>query len=312
MKTINSNRIIATACAAVLATAGVALAQNQGAQNDAQQRPGMQQDRMQQNRMGQDRMGQSQMSPEQVKQMEKMFVEAAANTNLFEIESAKLVEGKIDNPQVKQYAQRTMQDHQRNQDQLKQAAQQAGYDVPTSVTDPVKKAELDKLQKLDAGMLAPVYMIGQTAGHKGAVLLFTHAATNCQDQQLKQYARQTLPALQGHYDHAEQITYDLIGASPDSIDGMNNRARTAGGQMGQMGQMGEDMQRQGRDLQREAGNAMDRDGLNLEDTDRDGMDRQPGVVRPRGTDATDIDEGEIRQGLPGARDATNVDPNDAD
>jgi predicted outer membrane protein len=55
------------------------------------------------------------------------------------------------------------------------------------------------LSKLQGAQFDRAYVTEQIAGHEEAIRAFRFAANNAQDQQVKAFAAQTLPTLQGHY-----------------------------------------------------------------------------------------------------------------
>jgi putative membrane protein len=64
----------------------------------------------------------------------------------------------------------------------------------------------DKLSTLQGAAFDHAYMAGQVADHEQAVTLFTTAAEDSHDTEVKAFAAKTLPTLQEHLHLARQLT----------------------------------------------------------------------------------------------------------
>ena len=99
------------------------------------------------------------------------FVRHAAWSGMFEIDTAKLAADRTNNSEIKQFAQRMIDDHTKANNQLEQIAQSKGMDVPKTL-DPVDQAKLDQLQKMQPGRdFDRAYVYGQVAADIEAVLV---------------------------------------------------------------------------------------------------------------------------------------------
>ena len=81
--------------------------------------------------------------------MDKMFVAKAMQGGMAEVELGQLTLQKSQNEQVKQFAQRMIDDHTKMNDQMKPVAQQLGVSVPNQVSKKDKQT-MAKLQALPA------------------------------------------------------------------------------------------------------------------------------------------------------------------
>jgi len=138
------------------------------------------------------------------KEMQKDFVETAANTNFLEIAEGKLALDRSQDPQVKQLAEMMIRDHEMAQQQLQQAGQSAGAEVPTKMNK-LHQMMLDELAKKKGEAFEHCYVYSQVGAHAKAVLEFRDASKELQDAHLKQFAQQTLPHLQMHLRDAENV-----------------------------------------------------------------------------------------------------------
>jgi putative membrane protein len=140
----------------------------------------------------------------QQQNMDQKFVEFASTNDQFEIQAARLAEQRAQDENVKRMAQEIMQDHQQSSQRLQQAAQQASLQVSQQLK-PHQQAMLQELQQMQGMEFDREWLYGQVAGHTKAVLKFRDAAKECQNPQIKQFAQQTLPKLQQHLQHAQEI-----------------------------------------------------------------------------------------------------------
>jgi len=154
--------------------------------------------------------GQSGQIPGSPADQQQDFVKDAASGNAMEVQVGQFIEGHTENPQVKQFAQTLVQDHQDAQQKLKQAAQQAGVPI-TEELSPVHKAMLQELQKKSGKDLDRAFVFSAVADHHKDILEYTYASQNLQNAQLKQYASQCIPVLQKHSQTAEELARSVAG-----------------------------------------------------------------------------------------------------
>jgi predicted outer membrane protein len=163
------------------------------------------------------------------------FVNRATISNMFEIQSSQLAQQKAQNDRVRQFAQSMVQDHTAAGDKLKSATQGIqGVTVPTSLDQP-RQQMVQTLQSASGPGFDRDYIQMQVTAHRDAVSLFDQYAQNGDNQQLKQFAQQTLPALREHLQSVEQIQNTLppaqVGATPSG--GGQQPQQTAQNQAGQ-------------------------------------------------------------------------------
>lgn len=137
-----------------------------------------------------------------VSSADRNFATKAAAAGLAEVNDAQIALKNASRPDVKDFAQRMVQDHTKANDQLKSIASSKGIMLPTSATASDQK-KTAALQKLIGAKFERQYIEGQRAAHKQAVALFSAESKNGRDSELKSFASQTLPTLQ---DHLKMIT----------------------------------------------------------------------------------------------------------
>jgi predicted outer membrane protein/sporulation protein YlmC with PRC-barrel domain len=130
------------------------------------------------------------------------FVNNAANSDMFEIQSSQLALNKTQDSRIREFAQHMVQDHTAASDKLKAAAQ--GQTVPTTL-DQEHTQMLQQLQQASGNDFNSSYVQMQMNGHQKAVSLFESYAQNGDNAQLKQFAQQTVPTLRQHLQQITQI-----------------------------------------------------------------------------------------------------------
>jgi putative membrane protein len=138
------------------------------------------------------------------------FVDKAGSSGRAEVEMAELGARKAKSSQVKAFAKQMVVDHTKANQDLLTAIKGKGLQVPSSRTD-MQKAAMDKFQQQEAGKsFDRAYMAQMVEDHKEAVELFESAADDDSlDINLRGYAKQTLPALRDHLQHAQTIASKL-------------------------------------------------------------------------------------------------------
>ena len=126
------------------------------------------------------------------------FVGGAANGDMYEIESSKLALQKAKNPQLKQYAQRMIDEHTKTSADLKAAVGNAeGVVIPTAM-DERRQGMVDNLRQAPADGFDAVYIAQQTASHQENVELHQTYAENGDNAAIKALAAKHLPMITQH------------------------------------------------------------------------------------------------------------------
>jgi len=133
---------------------------------------------------------------------DRKFVETAAKDGMAEVELGQVAQQKAQNPQVKEFASRMVQDHGKANDELKTLASSKGVQLPTE-TDRSHKHEADELNKKSADKFDREYMEEMVKDHKKDVKEFEKQAKNAKDADVRNFASKTLPTLQEHLKMAE-------------------------------------------------------------------------------------------------------------
>ena len=133
---------------------------------------------------------------------DRKFIETAAKDGLAEVELGQVAQQKAQNPQVKEFAARMVQDHGKANDELKTLASSKGVQLPTE-TDRSHKHKAESLNKKAADKFDHEYMEEMVKDHKKDVKEFEKQAKNAKDADVRNFASKTLPTLQEHLKMAE-------------------------------------------------------------------------------------------------------------
>jgi putative membrane protein len=132
------------------------------------------------------------------------FVQKASMSNLFEIESSKLVNEKSQNTSIKEFADHMISDHGNVGTELESTVSTANLDSSLVAKSLDKKHQdiINKLQKASGKDFDKKYVNEQVDAHKDAVKLFRDYSKNGTNADLKAFADKNLPNLE---DHLKQI-----------------------------------------------------------------------------------------------------------
>ena len=147
------------------------------------------------------------MAPGQASAMDKMFVRKALQGGMAEVQLGQLTLQKSSNDQVKQFAQRMIDDHTKLGDQMKPVAQQIGVPVPTQVSKK-DKMTMTKLQALSGSAYDQAYIKDMVKDHKQDLNDFQAEASSGQDQTVKDAASQGSHVISEHLQMIQQIAKD--------------------------------------------------------------------------------------------------------
>jgi len=131
------------------------------------------------------------------------FVTKAANGGMFEVQSSKIAQDKLQDQGLKDFAQKMISDHGAANAKLESIAGEQKLQVPANL-DAAHKSDIDKLQSAKAPVDAP-YAAMQKAAHADAVSLFEAYAKDGDNAALKSFASETLPTLKMHQQMIEKV-----------------------------------------------------------------------------------------------------------
>lgn len=131
------------------------------------------------------------------------FVTKAAIGGMFEVQSSKIAQDKLQDQSLKDFAQKMISDHGAANAKLESIAGEQKLQVPADL-DASHKSDVDKLQSATAPVDAP-YADMQKAAHADAVSLFEAYAKDGDNAALKSFASETLPTLKMHQEMIQRV-----------------------------------------------------------------------------------------------------------
>ena len=143
----------------------------------------------------------------QASPMTRDFIRNATVGNGFEIMSSRIALQRSQNPEVRDFAQRMIDDHRRADEELRSTIMSSRYamrGMPNNL-DGRHRAMLNQLQRAQGPRFDRLYVRMQTQGHDEAVRLFSNYARGGDNPALRDYAARTLPTIEEHEQHIRQI-----------------------------------------------------------------------------------------------------------
>jgi putative membrane protein len=146
-------------------------------------------------------------APGQPSPMDKMFVKKALQGGMAEVQLGQLTLQKSNNDQVKQFAQKMIDDHTKLGEQMKPVAQQLGVSIPDGPSKK-DKATMAKLQALSGSAYDQAYIKDMVKDHKQDLSEFQTEASSGQDPAVKDAASQGSKVIAQHLQMIEQLAKD--------------------------------------------------------------------------------------------------------
>jgi len=136
------------------------------------------------------------------------FVQQAAESDVFEIESGQLATANSTTPEVVTFGENIIDDHTETSQTLMTIAQQNNINVtmPTRQSLPQdKQAILTRLESKTGAEFDQDFVAEQLEAHQQAIALFERATNELENQAFRDYARNTLPTLQAHLEMVQEL-----------------------------------------------------------------------------------------------------------
>lgn len=139
------------------------------------------------------------------------FIDEAAHANDSEIAEARYALEHSQSPEVKQFANKMIDDHTKADQQLMQIASNDGYKMPTGVS--VKeRASMKMMEKHHGAAFDEAYSKSQPSDHRKVIAMFKRATKNPHiASDVRNYAQMTLPVLEDHLNMATKLVASVGG-----------------------------------------------------------------------------------------------------
>ena len=138
-------------------------------------------------------------------QVDQSFVQAAAASDQFEIQSSQLAQDKARGAAVKNFAAQMVQAHTGTTQQLTQIVQSKGVQPGQPELTEDQQKMVSALQGDNASRFDRDYLHCQIKGHEAAANLFKQEISQGQDAEIKSFAQQTLPTIEQHLAEARKL-----------------------------------------------------------------------------------------------------------
>jgi putative membrane protein len=149
---------------------------------------------------------------------DKIFVLMANSQSQYGEEISKQALQKATNPQVKQVAQRCLDDSQRAQQQLQPIAQQLGVQLPSDLQDD-QRVVIRILAALPTEQFEKAYMCGAESENAAAMIRLRHVSQLSQNEQIRKFAQQQWSVASQRNDQIQQASaaVGLQSAPPEAV-----------------------------------------------------------------------------------------------
>jgi putative membrane protein len=132
------------------------------------------------------------------------FVKDAAQRLLGEIELSRMVEQRSNSDGVKHYAALQIKEYRDILDTMRRVGAAEDIKTPDEISDR-QRDSAKRLKEVSSTEFDLQYMSGQLDEQQSLINLFTRAARDCDNHELKAFAAKTVPDLQARYDNARSL-----------------------------------------------------------------------------------------------------------
>lgn len=148
---------------------------------------------------------------------DRAFVMTAAEGGMKEVQMGQMALEKAQDPAVKSYAQKLVDDHTRANQELTSLMQSKGLDSPDK-TAPTKQSNTSDMHmsSMNGTSFDRSWVHYMVQDHQKDVREFQQEAKRAQDPELKAWIEKTIPVLQDHLRQAQQLQSTMKGNSSNS------------------------------------------------------------------------------------------------
>lgn len=140
------------------------------------------------------------------------FVKKAMQGGLAEVKLGELAQQRAQSPEVKEFAQHLVSEHQQANTELQQLAQTKNMKVETEVSGKHVQT-MSRLEKVSGEEFDKKFMDAVVKEHKDDIKDFKKQAQKGKDAEVKDWAQKTLPALEKHLQMAQQVQQKVAKGS---------------------------------------------------------------------------------------------------
>lgn len=136
---------------------------------------------------------------------DSLFIMKAAMGGMEEVELGNIAIQNAASQRVKDFGGMMVRDHSKANMELKAFADSRGLSLPNSLPAE-KQSHIEAMRKMTGKSFDKHYMDMMVNDHKKDISEFDKASKNAKDNDLKNWAGQTLPVLQSHLDSAKAVS----------------------------------------------------------------------------------------------------------
>ena len=140
----------------------------------------------------------------QLSEKDFKFVRDSLRGGTTEVQLGEMAVQKAENPGVKDFGQRMINDHNKANADLRQIAESKGAILPTDLSHR-ENFEVGRFQKLTGKDFDKEYVEHMVKDHKKDVKEFQDASKELTDPDLRAFAEKTLPTLQAHLQSVQDL-----------------------------------------------------------------------------------------------------------
>jgi putative membrane protein len=139
-----------------------------------------------------------------------MFAQKAAAGGLAEVQLGTLAQQKAENPDVKAFGRRMVEDHTRLNQELQGIAGRSGVTLPGGPSTKDQE-EYNRLSQLNGAAFDHAYIRDMIADHRGDITEIRHESDEGTNPEMKAFATKSLPTLEEHLRLAQTAARSIRG-----------------------------------------------------------------------------------------------------
>lgn len=132
------------------------------------------------------------------------FMKMAAEADMMSAHLGQMAEDSASNSAVKDLGKKLVQDHTMNYRELTQLASKTAESIPTAI-ERRDDREITLLDRTKGKQFDRAFLTYEVADHESLVKAFRQEAEHGQDPDVKAFASQSLPTVEGHLHQAEDL-----------------------------------------------------------------------------------------------------------
>jgi len=136
---------------------------------------------------------------------DRKFMEDAARAGVAEVSLGQMATNKASHDNVRSFARMMVDDHSAANDQLQSLAANRGVALPSHLASNERSLQ-QHLDGMSGRSFDRAYVQAMVKDHRKAVSLFRKEASSGHDNEVTQWASETLPRLQHHLREAERLS----------------------------------------------------------------------------------------------------------